>query len=737
MVTHRLGHLKGDLFGGLTAAVLTIPVSVGYGILALSPLGDAYVSHGAQAGLWCAILVPLVGVLLGGESTLMYAPRSVVAFLIGSVAVHNLAGAGLLSLGDVRGTLGLVFFVVFLAGCVQAAMGAFRLGGLIRYVPFPVMAGFQNAAAVLIFFSQIPALLGIARAVPPHRLLEHLGAARPLTLVVGLVTGLAMWYGPRLTARVPPAIAGLAAGSAAYYALASLGLGADLGPTIGRLPSAGPPLYLLDFLAVPSRLADWGDVVALVSAALSIAIVASLDALLCAKTVEGVTGHRPRGNQELFRLGVGNAVAASGGAVAGGINLASSFAAFRAGGRTGRCGLVSALAVLGAVLALTPLIAVIPRVVIAGMLTVVSIQLFDQWSIQLARRMLAGQLVYWKSMSVDLVVVVVVAVVAVAVNLVAAVALGVAVAIVSFLSRMSRSVIRRSYHADVVHSRKTRDPDRTAALVAHGRQILVLELDGPLFFGTAEALARQVEEALRAGVTCVILDLKRVNEIDSTGGRILRQLPATTRARGGHLLLSQVPTAGRLGSAFHDLGVIAAVGADRVFPDTDRALEWAEDDLLAAEGDATAGLELPLERMHACRGLAPSECAVLAGLLERRVYARGHVVMQEGDDSRELYLIARGTASVTVHVPGHARDNRLATFSAGTLFGEMALLDEAPRSATVRADDELVCYVLSRQAFDRLTREHDAVAIALLTNLGRELAARLRRANRTISQLEA
>src|SRR5262245_46034467 len=292
MAARWLEHLKGDLAGGLTAALLTIPVSVGYGILALSPLGDEYVNRGAQAGLWCAILVPIVGVLLGAETTLMYAPRSVVAFLIGSLAVHNLGGAGLLAPGDVPRTLALVFFVVFLVGVFQAVMGAFRLGGLVRYVPFPVMAGFQNAAAVLIFFSQLPALLGIARAVPPQRLLEHLGAARPLTLVVGLVTALAMWYGPRVTARVPPAIAGLAAGSAAYYALAAVGLGADLGPTIGRLPSALPPFYLLEFFAIPSVVGNWGGVITLVGAALSIAIVASLDALLCAKTVEGVTGHR-------------------------------------------------------------------------------------------------------------------------------------------------------------------------------------------------------------------------------------------------------------------------------------------------------------------------------------------------------------------------------------------------------------------------------------------------------------
>ncbi len=735
MTTRTFGHWKGDLAGGLTAAVLTVPVSLGYGILALSPLGDAYVSHGAKAGLWCAVLLPLVGAFLRGESTLMYAPRSVVAFLIGSVAVHNLAGAGVIAVGDVRGTLATVFFVVFLAGCFQALMGTFRLGGLIRYVPFPVMAGFQNAAAVLMFFSQLPALLGIARAVRPHEVLQHLGATRPLTALVGLVTALAMWQAPRLLPRVPPAIVGLVAGSAAYYALAVLG--ASLGPVIGPLPSVLPTIYFGDFFGGPARLGSWGDVAVLVSASLSIAIVASLDALLCAKTVEGVTGHRPSGNRELFRLGVGNAVAASAGSLAGGINLGSSFAAFRAGGRTGLTGLVSALGVLAAILALGPLVAFIPRVVIAGMLAVVSLQLLDKWSVELARRMVAGRLAHWQRMTVDLLVVVVVAVVAVAVNLVAAVGLGLAVAIVSFLTRMSRSIVRRSYRGDVIHSRKARDPEAMAALADVGRRTLVLELDGPLFFGTAEALARQVEQALLDDVTCVVLDMKRVNEIDSTGGRILRQLGANVRSRGGRLLLSHVPVSGRLGGAFHDHGVVTAVGAERIFPDTDRALEWAEDGLLAGERGAAAEGELPLGRMHVCAGLLPEQCAVLEGLVERRVYAKGSAVMEEGDRSHEVYLIARGAASATVHVAGPDRHNRLATFSAGTVFGEMALLDEAPRSATVRADDELVCYVLSREAFGRLTRDHDAIAITLLANLARELSARLRRANRAIAQLEA
>ncbi len=120
----------------------------------------------------------------------------------------------------------------------------------------------------------------------------------------------------------------------------------------------------------------------------------------------------------------------------------------------------------------------------------------------------------------------------------------------------------------------------------------------------------------------------------------------------------------------------------------------------------------------------------------RRTYAQGDAVIWEGDTGRELFIIAHGTASVKIKLAGKDRANRLATFSAGTVFGEVALLDEQPRSATVEADKDLACYVPNENAFDTLTREHQPIAIRLLKNLGRELSRRLRRANQTIYELE-
>ena len=120
----------------------------------------------------------------------------------------------------------------------------------------------------------------------------------------------------------------------------------------------------------------------------------------------------------------------------------------------------------------------------------------------------------------------------------------------------------------------------------------------------------------------------------------------------------------------------------------------------------------------------------------RRTYSPGEVVIKEGSLDRDLFLISRGTVSVKVELPGQGRRRRLASFSAGTVFGEVALLDQQPRSATVTADEEAVCYVLSEDAFHALVRDHHAIAIKLLTNLGRELSRRVRRANAMISQLE-
>jgi len=738
-VLERSG-LRGDIAGGISAGILTIPQSMAYGILALQPLGEGYVSYAIVAGLLSAVVVLLTGVLLRGSPVLMYTPRSVVTLVMAAVVLEGVTRgpAAASAHGDVHRTLTLVFFVVLAAGLFQSLIGALRLGNLIRYIPSPVMAGFQNAVAILIILAQLDALLGFRRHVPVRELPSNLGAMQPLTLTVGLVTALAVWCGPRLTKRVPSVVQGLLAGSAAYYAFRALGARELLGPVIGSLPETWPwPRYIGAFGSMLTEREMWPALLTLGVGAFGLAIVSSLDVLLCVRVMDGVTGERSVGSRELARLGVGNIVAACFGAIPSSVNLGASVTNFRAGGRSRLAIGITATVVLLTMLCLGPAIAVLPRVVLAGMLVVVGIQLFDPWSLQHLARVLAGERAHWRAMGLDLLVVLLVAATILVFDPVVGVAMGVALAVVFFLVRMSRSVVRRTYHGDTVRSRQARDPKLMELLAAYGRRIAVFELEGAIFFGTAEGLAGRVEAAAKAGADLVVLDLRRVNDLDSTGARILLQMNERLKRQGGSLLLSHPHDNYLVSTVLRDLGVTATLGEATLFPDTDSALEWAEDRLLLAHGmeDALTG-EIALDRLSVLEGLSETECAVVRALLARRSYRGGEVVIKEGSTDRDLFLMARGTASVRVDLPGRGRQRRLASFSAGTVFGELALLDRQPRSATVTADEDVVCYVLSADAFHRLGAEHPGIAIKILTNLGRELSRRVRQANAMISELE-
>jgi CRP-like cAMP-binding protein/anti-anti-sigma regulatory factor len=469
---------------------------------------------------------------------------------------------------------------------------------------------------------------------------------------------------------------------------------------------------------------------------MSVAMVASLDAVLCARLIATDSGHKFDGNRELVRLGIGNIVAAGFGGIANGINLASSFANHRSGGRTVLSVLVHAVVILAVLQIMSPLIAYMPRVVISAALIVVAINLVDRWTLRIMRRLVAREVAVMSSTTLDLVVILLVATVAIAMNLFFAVALGVAITVLFFLVRMSRSVIRRAYHCDAVHSRKTRAPERMAILSKHGGRILVLELEGPLFFGTAEKLATYIENAMLENVAYVVIDINRVNEVDSTGAQIIVQLHDRITTRGRYLLMSSVGEDTRLARFFRDMGVTAALTRNRMFADLDRAIEWAEDHLILSElGDARDRDEFPFGQLDVFAGMGEEELATLSAMLTRQVYRKGDIVFRQGDTSRELYIIAKGSASARLRLPGNGRETRLITFAAGTVFGEIALLDREARSATIEADDDLVCYVLDHAAFEILARDHPPAAIGILANLGRELGARLRRANRTIQEL--
>jgi sulfate permease, SulP family len=719
-----------EITAGLVSSAVAIPLAMAFGMFAFVTLGDEYFAYGAMAGLISAVIAGLVCLLLGDRSTRIYAPRITTTFFLGlllySLLHRDATASGTASVPD---TLLVFFAIVLLGGLFQALFGLMRLGTLIKFAPHPVMAGFQNMAAVLLFLVQLGNVLGYQHNIRFTRVFGALGEARPLSVLVAVLTFAAMWNARRIMAKVPPVLVGLGCGLLAYYAIVIAGFGDLLGPIIGPpTASAAMRTVLVDFSGLPMAAPLENSALTILSSALALAVIASIDALLCAKLTSQPGELRAGENNLLIRLGIANAVSAGFGGITSGINIGPSLTNRAFGGRTWLSVMVNAVMVLVAATLLFPVLAYMPRAVLSAVIMVVAVQYIDPWTKQFTGRLIKPGTPQRGAIALDLGVSVFVSLLSIAINVVLAVFIGIVLAVLLFVVRMSKSNIRRLYRCDAVRSRRYRDPAELELLRVAGASVLVVELQGALFFGTADRLAQIVDTETARDTTAVLLELRRVTEIDSTGARILGDIDAALSARGIKLVLvlsARTETAARIADIFQ--------AGDRFFPDIDRAMEWAEDELLRKSGTGLS-VELSLDQVPLLRDLTSDQIERLRAWLEPVAWPAGHVVFRHGDPGSCLYLVTRGRASV--HLRHDDEGIRLATFAAGAVFGELALLDRGPRSATVTVDEDLRGFGLSEASFNALCQEQPDIAIKLLSALGRELSVRIRYANMTILQLE-
>ena len=264
-----------------------------------------------------------------------------------------------------------------------------RLGTLIKFAPHPVMAGFQNMAAILLFLVQLGNVLGYEHNIRFTRVFGAIEEARPLSLLVAALTFAAMWNARRIAAKLPPVLVGLGCGIVVYYAFVVAGLGDMLGPIIGPpTASAAMRTVLVDFSGLPMAAPLENSAPMILSSALALAVIASIDALLCAK-LTGQPGELRAGDDGLLiRLGIANAVSASFGGVTSGINIGPSLTNRAFGGRSWLSVVVNAVALLAAATLLFPVLAYMPRAVLSAVIMVVAIQHIDPWTKQFFLRLI-------------------------------------------------------------------------------------------------------------------------------------------------------------------------------------------------------------------------------------------------------------------------------------------------------------------------------------------------------------
>lgn len=294
---------------------------------------------------------------------------------------------------------------------------------------------------------------------------------------------------------------------------------------------------------------------------------------------------------------------------------------------------------------------------------------------------------------------------------------------------------RLSYTAADRSSTRSRHATERACLRNHGKRIRVVEIQGNLAFSTTESIIRDIIG--QSGESRIaILDFHHVTAVNAAASRLLAELADELGKHGTITFFThtrQLPNLrGQVTACWPD-----AAAVDRMFrfPTTDQALEWCEDDLLRALMPAAPTGISDLRSFEIAAGLTEEELEVLGRLLMRRSYSRGDRIIRYGDEATDLFLITKGLVGVWLGDPGDGR--RVASFSAGTMVGELAFIDGERRSANAVADGDVECFVFEAEDFLRLQESHPRIHAKVLRNIGASLATKLRRANHYVSVLSA
>lgn len=483
---------RHDLLAGITVAIVALPLALGFGVAS---------GIGAQAGLVTAIVAGIVAAVFGGSHLQVSGPTGAMTVVLIPVVAQV-------------GPHGIVV-VALLAGLLLIAAGAFRLGRYVHLLPWPVIEGFTIGIGLLIFLQQVPNALGVAApdthntAVAAVRAAIDWSGADWSSLAVVVVVAAIMLVAPRVHPALPGSLVAIVAVSVAVVLS-----GWDVAP-IGTIPASLPVPSLPSFA--------FDDLTRLASAAIAVAALAAIESLLSAKVADGladgVPAHEP--DRELVGQGAANvAVAFFGGMPATGA-IARTAVNVRSGARTRVSAVVHGLVLIVVVIALAPLLGEVPLAALAGVLMVT------------AGRMIAAPAVLRvaRASRSDALLLAVTAIATLAFDLVVAVIIGVVIAALLAL----RSVADAT-RIDRAHPHDAAIEDHALEHALHDQRIVTYQLDGALFFGAAHRLLDEVAAA--DGVETVILRLRNLRILDSTGAQTLRELIAELEARDVTVLIA-------------------------------------------------------------------------------------------------------------------------------------------------------------------------------------------------------
>jgi len=722
-------HIAGDLWGGLAAMLVALPAAIAFGVAIMAPLGGSLGAQGAMAGVLGAAALGLVAPALGGSTRLITAPCAPAAAVLSALAV-GFAQAGM----PVPSALLLLGLIGLLAGLIQIALGVAGVGRLIRFIPFPVVSGYLSGVGLIIIGSQIPKLLGVEGGHGLFDTLSHPSAWVWQSLLVGAVVAAAMLLMPRLTKVVPATILALLAGVLCYALLGWFTpalLTVEHNPLlVGRLTAGGVSVW--DSLGLRLPGADlWSieTVWQVAVPALTLAVLLSIDTLKTCVVVDAMTRSRHDANRELIGQGLGNMASSLIGGIPGAGTMGASLINISSGGTTRLSGFFAGVTSLLALLLFAPLIAWVPVSALAAILIVTGFRMIDWRS-----------LAFFNSPATRLDFMVIVSVILVALfgNLIAASGIGVALSILLFIREQTRSsVVRNRIDGLDLFAQRERT---LSAPADKGREVVVFELQGSLFFGTANQLQVALEPET-ASRKYVILNMHRVQSLDVTATHVLEQIKEQLEQRNAFLVFCDIPkglpSGLKMKKFLKETGVVRPSDKAFAFRQLEDALKWIEErDLeLSAEmaGDASLAPDsvapVPVERlelsgMPVLQGHTPQAIEALRQLLVMRKVRSGKKLFKYGHGGEDLYLVSGGQLQVRVFA--HKKPALpLATLEPGELLCDNGFLQTGCPQLEAIATTDAEVFCLSRANFAQLAEHHGLLATALLSEVTRNLSWQL------------
>jgi sulfate permease, SulP family len=496
---------RGDLFGGLSAGVVALPLCLALG--ALSGLGP-------EAGLYGAILLGILAALFGGTPVLVSGPTAPMTLVSAGVVA-----ASMLPNGQVN--LAFVVVIFLLTGALQVLMGLLRLGNYIRYVPYPVISGFMSGIGILIVIQQIFPMAGMAApSSDSATILARLhtlpaGFAWPVALLAAATLAI-IYLLPRVTRAVPSSVVALV-----LVTGGSLLFGVNA-PRIGAIPS-GLPAFVVPKL-------DFTQVRFIVIVAAELALLGAIDSLLSALLADNITKTHHASNRELIGQGIGNMAAALVGGLPGAGASIRTIVNIEAGGRTRLSGVIHGLFLVAVLLGLSGVVQYIPNAVLAGILVAAGLSCIDRRGLSHITRVPRA----------DAVLMFLVLVLTVFSGVIISVAIGLIVASFVFMKKVADLSEQQTTIGSMANEPWA---DELALPTADRERLLIKHVEGPLFFGFARGFA-DIAPLARGGKV-LVLRMDRVRFMDQSGAYALQDALADLKAVGLRILIVGLPVAQR------------------------------------------------------------------------------------------------------------------------------------------------------------------------------------------------